>query len=405
MISVEQHLAKILDGVEALPSEDVPVGDAVGRVLAEPVLARHPVPPFTNSSMDGFAVRAADATAGVYLPVAGDVPAGPVSPDPLRPGTAQRIMTGAPLPAGANAIVPVEDTDQPRGPADLPIRVWIERAPVVGRFIRQKGEDVVPGAEILPAQTLLTPAAVAAAISVGYGSLAVHRRPRVAVLSTGAELRAAGEDLAPGQIPDSNGPLLAALAEAEGAEVVHVGRTGDAPEDFAAALERVIGVDVVIASGGASAGAFDVVKEVTALLGVKFVEVAMQPGKPQGHGWLTSRGGSRTAFVALPGNPVSVFVSHQLFLRPLLGRLQGREVEHMEVEARAEVGWRCPPRRRQYTPVKVTFGEEATCTPSHALGSGSHLVASLHLADGLAIAGENADEVAAGERLPVILIR
>nr|NLD40577.1 molybdopterin molybdotransferase MoeA [Actinomycetales bacterium] len=286
MITVEQHLARITDGVRPLPSEEVPIIDGVGRVLAEPLLALHPVPPFTNSAMDGFAVRAAVATPGVWLPVRGDVPAGPVEPAPLEPGTAQRIMTGAPLPEGADAIVPVEDTDQPRGPAPLPERVRIDAAPVAGRFVRRAGEDVAPGAEVLPAGTLLTPAAVAAAISVGHGTARVHRRPRVVVLSTGAELRPAGEPLEPGQIPDSNGPLLAALARGEGAEVLYAASTGDGTEEFAAALHTALAADVVVTSGGASAGAFDVVKEVAEPLGVEFVEVAMQPGKPQGHGWL-----------------------------------------------------------------------------------------------------------------------
>lgn len=405
MITVEQHLAHILGGARPLPSESVPIAAAGGRVLAAPFHALHPVPPFTNSSMDGYAVRVADARPGVWLPVAGDVPAGPVEPAPLAPGTAQRIMTGAPLPPGADAIVPVEDTDQPRGPVPLPGRVRIDAAPTAGRFIRRAGEDVARGQEVLPAGSTLGPAALAAAISVGHAHAEVVRRPRVSVLSTGAELRAAGEPLAPGQIPDSNGPLLAALLTDAGAEVAGTAITDDDPARFLAAFRACVDADVVVTSGGASAGAFDVVKEVTAPLGVQFVEVAMQPGKPQGFGRLPGPGGADVAVLALPGNPVSVFVSHHLFLRPLLAALQGTTAEPTVVLARATTGWSCPPRRRQYTPVAVAFGDEVTCTPSHRLGSGSHLVASLHRADGLAVAGEDAQAVEAGEIVPVILVR
>lgn len=402
MITVEEHLAAVLEGLHSLEQESVPTSEALGRVLAADLHARYQVPPFTNSAMDGFAVRAADVSAGVVLPVVGDIPAGPGTPAPLPVGSAQRIMTGAPLPEGADAVVPVEDTDQPRGAAPLPSHVRIGTVPRVGQHVRVAGEDVRAGDVVLTAGSRLTPSRISAAVSVGHGVVPVIRTPRVAVISTGTELRGAGEELGPGEIPDSNGPLLVNLVREAGGVATHT-RSGDDPREFEAALQAAREADLVVTSGGVSAGAFDVVKHVLAARGLTFSAVAMQPGKPQGHGWLEA-GPRRVPIFTLPGNPVSVFVSFHLFVAPALQRLQGATSVPHQVAATARTGWTGPAHRRQYIPVQVDFAGAVSCAPVHLLGSGSHLVASLGHANGIAIVPEDVVQVNAGDPVTVRLI-
>lgn len=403
MITVGDYLDHVLAGVNSLPTVEVDVATAGGMVVAEDILARHPVPPFTNSGMDGFAVRVVDVTAGVVLPVTNDVPAGANTPLRLIPGTTQRIMTGAPLPPGADAVVPVEDTDQPAGPVPRPDQVQINTRVREGRHIRWAGEDLAEGDLVLTAGSRLNASAIAAVIAAGHGTVQAYRTPRVAVISTGSELVAAGTNLQYGQIPDSNGPLLAELILESGAEVVSSKRVSDKREAFSAALEDALRADLVVTSGGISAGAREVVRQVTEPLGVEFRSVAMQPGKPQGYGWIPRQGRFVPLF-ALPGNPVSVYVSFHLFVRPLLERFQGRTQSGPVVYARTEEGWQSPAGRRQFTPVRVKFGAEVTCKPVHSLGSGSHLAASLASANGLAVVPEYATEVDAGQVLPVHLV-
>lgn len=414
-VTVEEYLSALLAQIGPLAVERVPVADALGRGLAEDLVAGLPVPPFDTSAMDGFAVRAADAVAGARLPVTGDVPAGPGEPVPVPPGAAVRIMTGAPLPPGADCVVPVEDTDQPAGPTAVPDTVLIVVAPRVGAHIRRRGEDVPAGALVLPAGTRLTPAALASAISVGHGELPVRRRPRVAVVSTGSELVAPGEVPGPGQIPDSNATLVAALVRAAGHEVVAVHRV---PDDVAALADTLAQAaaasDLIISTGGVSAGAFDVVKETTVGAGFTYTKVAMQPGKPQGHGFVEWSGG-RTPMLALPGNPVSVFVSFHLFARPVLDALAGIAgpgrglLGRGLLGARAGTGWSSPRGRRQYIPVRLQppgglDDPLPVAVPTHPLGSGSHLVASLHRANAIAVVGEDEVSVAAGALVPVMIV-
>lgn len=400
MIAVEEHLAAVLAGVGPLPATEVALADALGLTLAADVAALLAVPPFTNSAMDGFAVRADDvALPPVTLRVAGESAAGPGDLPAVGPGQAVRVMTGGRLPPGADAVVPVELTDQPRGAAPLPDAVRIDQTVPPGRHVRRAGEDVAAGDPVLTAGTVLSAAALAALAAVGHGVVRVHRRPRVAVLATGAELVAAGEAPAPGQIPDSNSLMLAALARAWGAEVTVAGRVGDDPGAFEAALAAVAaGADAVLTTGGVSVGAYDVVRQARGEL--VFAEVAMQPGKPQGRGWVTTPDGRRVPVLAFPGNPVSGFVSFQVFARPLLARLAGRTEPARTRAFVAAAGWTSVPGRRQYLPVALT--DDGTCRPSHALGSGSHLIASLHLADGLAIVGEDVTAVTAGQTVQVM---
>lgn len=415
MLSVEEYLARIVGLATVLPVEDVPIGEGVGQVLAEDLRARFAVPPFDNSAMDGFAVRAADLAPGVRLRVVGDIPAGASSAPEVGEGECARIMTGAPLPPGADAIVPVELTDQPMGDAPLPAEVEVREVVSEGQHVRRRGGDVAEGDMVLRAGTVWGPEATGAASSIGYATVPLRRRPRVAVLSTGDELVEPGEYLGFGQVPDSNSYLLAGLVTRFGGEVVLRRAVGDDQAEFRAALDEALAADVVVTTGGVSVGAFEVVRQVTEGDEISFERVNMQPGKPQASGLLRAPDGRGVAFLGFPGNPVSAWVSAWLFLRPLLlaftvpERVASEERGRRPVEGRLHPDtfvlpvretWRKTTERRQYIPVKVVDGGVA---PSHALGSGSHLIGSLHLADGIAIVPADAD--GPGDTVEVLLTR
>ncbi|AWE41595.1 gephyrin-like molybdotransferase Glp [Actinobaculum sp. 313] len=373
MKEVAQHFADVLSLGRPLAVTEVPLAQARGLTLGADVPARLPIPPFTNSAMDGFAIRAADVHPGISLPVVGDIPAGATTPPRLRPGTALRIMTGAPLPPGADAVLQVELTENPSRNmrADPPPQIVPTAVITAGMHIRRAGEDVVAGATAFHAGTVLTPAHLSALAALGYASAPVHTRPRVGVLTTGDELRAPGADLLPGQIPDSNSLLVAQLVEEHDAVARVHHWAGDEPTAFSADLDELaMDVDLILTTGGVSAGAFDVVKAALAHRGVLFEKVGMQPGKPQGWGVLQAGGATAmqrrsVPILCLPGNPVSVFVSMQLFALPLLDKLLGRAVtpyEEMFQPARAAAGWERKPGRVQFLPcvrvaTKVGFPE------------------------------------------------
>ena len=438
MIPLEGYVSQVLETLSPLEGERLELRRAHGRVLAEDVTAVVPVPPWTNSAMDGYAVRARDTTGAcpqtpVVLPVSGDVPAG-AAPRPLVAGTAQRIMTGAMLPRGADAVVKVEDTDQAPGPHPIPARVEIRAAASPGLNVRRAGENVAAGDPVMAAGTRLSAAAISALASVGLGSVLVRPQVRVAVVSTGAELRDAGQALEPGTIPDSNSLLLAGLVAEQGAACTSVARSGDTADALAEVLRQAAaGADLIVTSGGVSAGAFDpltMLAQAQAQRGeeapvhLDFVKVAMQPGKPQGHGWVLADGGRRVPIICLPGNPVSVLVSFTTIVAPALARLAGQDAAggaeslpgRPSLTARAAVGWRTPPGRRQHVPVRFTeaptgsdvssgLGDGAGLpwvTPTHRLGSGSHLVASLPAAQALAVVAAEVETVEVGEELPLI---
>ncbi len=417
MITIENHLSAVLAGAETLPTETRPIGQCHGLVLATDCDARLAVPPFANSAMDGFAVRAEDvagasADTPVTLHVTADIPAGTAPDTPVEAGTAQRIMTGAMMPAGGDAVVPVELTNIPAGPQALPDVVVIREAVSPGRHVRAEGDDVAVGERIVTAGTRLSAAALSSLASVGYGELTVYRRPRVAVLATGEELAEPGQTPPPGHIPDSNTTLVQGLLREADCEVAVVARSGDTPADLLAALrDAAASADLVITTGGVSAGAYDVVKEATAGAGVTFTKVAMQPGKPQGHGMIAAPDGRRVPMLCLPGNPVSVFVSFHMFARPVLALLAGEGMEaathvHTHRMATTTVGWTSPKGRRQLAPVRLVEAERPgdlpTITPTHRLGSGSHLVASLHKANALAVVPEDVNSVSAWDVVEVI---
>ncbi len=402
MIAVEEHRARCLAAVEPLPPRRVPLLEALGLVLAEDVVSSLVLPPFDNSAMDGFAVRAADVAGAtdddpVVLPVAGEVAAGSGRPDALPPGVAVRIMTGAPLPPGADAVVPVEWTG---GWQDAD-RVVVHRAAGQRQFVRAAGGDVAAGETVLGVGARLSPRHLALLAAVGRHEVAVRPAPRVVVLSTGSELVPLGHEPGYGQIHDSNGYGLTAAALELGAEASYGGIVADEPGAMLAALEAAAAsADLVLTSGGVSAGTRDTVKEVLTELGtVRFDKVAMQPGMPQGFGTI---GG--TPVFTLPGNPVSSMVSFEVFVRPALLAMLGETAwQRPQVRAVAATSWTSPAGRRQYVRATLEERDGQVCvTPVGA--QGSHLAADLAVATCLAVVPEDVTGVAAGDVLTCELL-
>jgi molybdopterin molybdotransferase len=319
MRPVEEHRRVVAGLIAPRAPVGMPLADTLGLVLAEDVVAPLSLPGFDNSAMDGYAVVADDIAGAsaedpVLLPVAEDIPAGRTDALTLKPGTAHRIMTGAPVPTGATAVVPVEATD---GATDT---VAIRATAKTGQHIRKVGEDVTAGTTVLRAGQVVTPAVLGLAAALGLGGLNVVPRQRVLVMSTGSELVAPGTPLKPGQIYESNAVMLAAAVREAGAEVVASPMTGDDVDQFRAALGSHSGdVDLIITTGGVSAGAYEVVKDALGEGGqVEFVKVAMQPGMPQGAGRIGD-----TPIITLPGNPVSALVSFEVFIRAPLREAMG----------------------------------------------------------------------------------
>ena len=320
--SVDDHLQRILAAIEPLPDFPQPLMEALDLAIAEDVHAGIPLPSFDNSGMDGYAVCHRDvATASdefpVHLPVVGEIGAGQAQLLAMSPGTAVKIMTGAPVPAGADTVVPYEWTD--RGVA----QVRITRAPTEGQHVRRAGEDVAAGDLLVEHGTVLGPRHLGLLASVGRATVRSRPRPRVVILSTGSELREPGSDLGHDSIYDGNSYLLAASARRAGAIAYRVGILPDEPRAFMDALsDQLVRADLVVTSGGVSMGDFDVVKEALAPLGtVWFGGVGMQPGKPQGFGVV---GEDETPIFTLPGNPVSSYVSFETFVLPAIRKLMGK---------------------------------------------------------------------------------
>lgn len=414
LLSLEEARAQMLDGLEPLPAEEVDLNDADGRVVAESITSRLTLPPWDNSAMDGFAVRATDVStaspdAPVTLPVVGEAAAGRVATAAVQPGTTMRILTGAPLPAGADAVVRVEDTNAVMGASELPAEVAIRQSVDPGAHIRRQGGDLREGQPLLETGTQLTATALALAAAAGYGRLRVHRRPRLAVLATGDELVPPGVVLGPGQIPDSNSVGLAALARATGAETRSLGISRDTLDDVLGQLrDGLAWADVIVASGGVSVGAHDVVKDAFAAIGrVELWRVAVQPGKPLafGRASATGRDGDVLLF-GLPGNPVSSQVTFELFVRPVLRRLSGHQdlFGRQVVRARLDRAVSKSPGRRAFLRVRLTE-EAGGWRASLAGGQESHMLSALAAADGLAIVPEEHDSLPAGADVDVIRIR
>ncbi|MGW7451546.1 molybdotransferase-like divisome protein Glp [Streptomyces sp. NPDC054787] len=429
--SVDEHLADVLAAVRPLEPIELQLLDAQGCVLVEDVTVPVALPPFDNSSMDGYAVRTADVQGAseefpAVLTVIGDVAAGSGELPTVGPGEAARIMTGAPLPPGAEAVVPVEWTDGGAGggaaagmtPASAaPERaggeVRVHRAAEARAHVRARGSDVQAGDLALAAGTVLGPPQIALLAAIGRGTVRVRPRPRVVVLSTGSELVQPGEPLTNGTIYDSNSFALAAAARDAGAIAYRVGAVADDAETLRATIEdQLIRADLLVTTGGVSVGAYDVVKEALSGVGaedgvegggIDFRKIAMQPGKPQGFG---SIGPDHTPLLALPGNPVSSYVSFELFVRPAIRALMGlpeAQVRRPSVRAvlRADKALGSPAGRRQF--LRGTYdAESGTVCPVG--GSGSHLIAALAHADSLIVVPEDVTSVEPGTELEVVLL-
>jgi len=399
--SVDEQLRRVLADLRVPEPIELALLDAQGLLSAEEVLAEAPLPGFDNSAMDGYAVRAAD-TAGateqdpVVLPVVGDIPAGSRAPRAVTRGLCLRIMTGAPVPSGADSIVPVEWTDG--GVA----RVRITRPAEPGAYVRRAGEDIRTGELAVRSGTPIGPAQVGLLAAVGRERVLVRPRPRVVVLSTGSELVDVGQRPAVGEILDSNSYALAAAARDAGAEVY---RAGIVPDDHARLLgvleDQLPRADLILTSGGVSAGAYDVVKEALSELGtVEFVRVAMQPGMPQGFGTL---GAERTPIFCLPGNPVSALVSFEVFIRPVIRLMLGkRRLVRRSVRARLLRSVSSPPSRRQYRRGLLHREADGGYSVEPVGGAGSHLLASLAHANCLIVIEEEVTEVPEGDQVTAV---
>ncbi|MGA5149543.1 gephyrin-like molybdotransferase Glp [Streptomyces griseoincarnatus] len=424
--SVDEHLDDILATVRPLDPIELHLLDAQGCVLVEDITVPVSLPPFDNSSMDGYAVRVADIAGAseeypASLEVVGDVAAGAADPVHVGPGQAARIMTGAPLPPGAETVVPVEWTDGGLGegpaagmrarslaPDGATGQVAVYRPAPARAHVRAQGSDVRAGDRVLEAGTVLGPPQISLLAAVGRGTVRVRPRPRVVVLSTGSELVQPDEPLSPGQIYDSNSFALTAAARDAGAIAYRVGAVADDAETLRDTIEdQLVRADLMVTSGGVSVGAYDVVKEALAHAGdedepgsgVEFRRLAMQPGKPQGFG---SIGPDHTPLLALPGNPVSSYVSFELFVRPAIRTLMGLQDVHrprVRAELRAEKALTSPKGRRQFLRGRYADG---VVTPVG--GAGSHLVAALAQANALVVVPEDVEDVAPGTEVEVVLL-
>jgi molybdopterin molybdotransferase len=402
VLTVDEAQARILDTVVPLGVETVSLAQAYGRFLAVDLVAGVDLPPWDNSAMDGYAVRAADTGEGdVVLALVETVGAGSVATGRVEPGTAIGIMTGAPLPAGADAVVMVEDSDGARAGV-----VRIRKRATPGQHVRRRGEDVRSGERVLRAGTRLGPAAVGLASSLGRTEIEVRRQPIVAVLSTGDEVVAPGTTLRAGQIWSSNNASLSGQILEAGGVPLDLGNAPDRLDDTIAALARAVeAADVVVTTGGVSVGAFDVVKEAHQALGVvaEFWKVRMKPGKPLAFGHIDS-GGRSVPLFGLPGNPVSCMVNFAQFVRPWLRTALGDPRPHLPVvEAVAAESFDDAPGRARL--VRVRLSRDGDRIVAHSTGSqSSGVLTSMVRAHGLMLVGVDAPPPREGERVRVQIL-
>jgi len=425
LTSVEAARDAILAAAEAVGTERVFVADALGRVTADAPIARVSLPPWPNSAMDGYAIIAAD-TAGageanpIALAVIGDIRAG-VRPDVVvRHGTAARIATGARIPEGADAVIPVEGTTPidaagaagPRGrdaTGPVPTQCLVHEVVETGGSIRRPGSDLTEGAVLLRPGAGITAAGVSLLAGAGVADILVHRRPRIGVLATGDEIRSPGEDLGPAGIPDANGPGVRALVTAAGAEPIDLGIARDDLDDVLGRLRTGLdaGVDAIIASGGVSVGPYDVVKTALETIGrIDLWRVAVQPGKPFTFGVAPRPGGGAPVLLfGLPGNPVSSAVTFELFVRPAIRRLAGR-TDLLRPLDRAVLGEPVTKGHGRRAYLRVETERDADGAPARdsvgrvrvhlAGGQGSHVISALAAADAIAVIPEAVDSLPAG---------
>ncbi|PYE16773.1 molybdopterin molybdochelatase [Williamsia limnetica] len=406
MRSVPEHQEHVNALFASPRTVTLPANEALGRVLAEDITATVALPGFDNSAMDGYAVQAADIAAAtddepVILPVVEDIPAGRTDHLTLSAGTAHRIMTGAPLPAGADAVIQVEKTD---GGVD---EVRIYSAVSKGAAIRSAGSDIAPGRIALTAGRVLHAPQLGLLAALGLAHVQVFAPLRVLVLSTGSELVPAGTPLDHGQIYESNGAMLTAAAAEAGAVAEQVHFVPDSVDEFRARLDDYVdreqGADLIITSGGVSAGAYEVVKDALTGHGVEFTKVAMQPGMPQGCGHYTSAAGTAVPIITLPGNPVSAQVSFEVFVRPPLRAAMGLPRRRRTAHARVTESFTSPPGKRQFRRGELEIvGGEPTVAP---IGPpGSHHLAFMASANALLDIAADVERVEAGSIIEALLL-
>lgn len=407
MLNVDEALARILDQVECLPAEERPILDVLGQTLAEDIVSSLDIPPHDNVAMDGYAVQALDigtASPGhpSRLKIIGELPAGVTPQQAVEPGTAIRVMTGAPLPPGADTVVPFESTSERDGAGRVAVSALISiyDPPAPGANIRRAGEDIRQGRVVLAKGIELRPAEIGVIASVGLASVKVHRRPRVAILSTGNELLVPGEAIVPGKIYDSNTYSLAALVRKYGGEPLVLGIALDEVEDIRARVRAGLETDLLLTSAGVSKGDYDVVKDVLAGEGaVEFWQVAIKPGRPMAFGLI---GG--VPHVGLPGNPVASIVAFEQFVRPAMLKMLGRRrLRKPEIEAVFHGRVTNGDNRRCFARVRVV--EEDGQMHAYSAGpQGSGVLTSMAYANGLAIVPEDLPVAEDGARLKVQMV-
>jgi len=396
VLTVEEALEQILSRVRPLPTERVPLMAALGRALAEPIVSPREIPPWANSSMDGYAVRAGD-TAGTpaRLAVVGTITAGVMPSRGIGAGEAMRIFTGAPLPGGADAVIPQEDTDSADG------HVLLKAAVAPGAYVRPRGEDLRVGDVVLQPGTALGPAEIGVLATVGATQVSVHRRPRVAILSTGNELAELGHEPGPAQIPNTNSYSLFAQVLEAGADPLNLGIAADRLESIDERLRWGGAADVLLSSAGVSVGDLDLVRAALTRAGAELHlwKVSMRPGKPITFGSV----GGRPVF-GLPGNPVSAMVTFELFVRPALRRMAGfRGIHRARLHARALTPIPNPGARRGY--LRVTLARDTHGWGARLTGDqGSAILTSMVRADGLAVVPGDTT-IALDEHVEVIAFR
>jgi molybdopterin molybdotransferase len=407
MLDVDAALQHVLSAFGPLQPITLPLLEATSMVLAADVVARNDVPPFRNSAMDGYAVRAEDTASAIWsapaeLPVAAQVAAGQRDVPQLGAGEAIRIMTGAPLPEGADAVVRFEETDE-SGSTGQPGRetVLVYRAARPLDNVREAGEDVARGTPVACRGQVLRPADLGLIASVGEASVLVHRRPIVAILSTGNEVVAPGDDLEPGTIRDSNSFVIGALARAWGAEVRLIGIARDTVDDLTGRLDEASDADLIVTSGGVSLGDYDLVKDVLKAEGeVVIWQVRMKPGKPLAFGHI-----GLTPLLGLPGNPVAAAVSFIIFGRPAIRKMLGHQViEPRMVEVVTADGIDNRGQRRHYVRVRLESVDGGPPLARIAGEQGAGVLSSLAAADALMIVPEEMERVQPGTRLQAIAL-
>ena len=408
LLNVDTALANILGSMTRLGHETVPLVQSLDRIIAEDILSPIHLPPFDNSAMDGYAIHAADSqhasqTNPASLTVVMDIPAGAAPTTSLKPGQAARIMTGAPIPAGATAIIPIEDTNDnwQKGDASLPPRVDILKPVDEGAHIRRAGENILAGAMVMAAGTLIRPAELGMLAAVGQAEIKVIRKPKALILTTGDELADIHQPLAPGKIRDTNSYTLAGLVRQAGGMPVRLPIASDSLDSIRRLYRTALAQqpDMLISSAGVSVGAADLVKVVMDELGdIDFWRINMRPGKPLAYGAMQG-----IPFFGLPGNPVSAMVTFEIFVRPALAKLAGRSYQPPIIKAKIAADM-LSDGRRSYNRVTLSRRDGQVIARSTGIQSSGALM-SMALADGLAIIPEGIRLVPAGAELSVLLLR